>query len=263
MSLLESTLDLQFEVLTTYLNDGGKLPQRSAVNNAHAYLGAPYGIYRTADGYIALSMQPIVRLGELLDCAPLLRYADPDSLFNQRDEIKRILVEHLKQRGTAYWLGILEPADVWCADVFNWNRLFAHDAFKALEMVQGVGAGTEREMRTTRCPIRIDGALLTNGRAAPRIGEHNETITAEIEAEGIVVDRAGTFRVAVRRYGPFETAIAKQWGKLRGNHKNRPQVGRGGDGSTSARRGAAYEQRNGEWRLGRVLRRYRLDCCNA
>jgi CoA:oxalate CoA-transferase len=181
VSLLESTLDLQFEVLTTYLNDGGRLPQRSAVNNAHAYLGAPYGIYKTADGYIALAMQPIVRLGELLDCAPLLRYADPNSLFNQRDEIKRILVEHLKQRGTAYWLSILEPADVWCADVFNWDRLFEHDAFKALEMVQGVGAGTEREMRTTRCPIRIDGALLTNGRAAPRIGEHNETITAEIE----------------------------------------------------------------------------------
>ncbi len=183
VSLLESTLDLQFEVLTTYLNDGGKLPQRSAVNNAHAYLGAPYGIYKTADGYIALAMQPIVRLGQLLDCAPLLRYADPDSLFNQRDEIKRVLVEHLKQRSTAYWLGILEPADVWCADVFNWDRLFEHDAFNALEMVQGVGAGTEREMRTTRCPIRIDGELLTNGRAAPRIGEHNETIAAEIEAQ--------------------------------------------------------------------------------
>jgi CoA:oxalate CoA-transferase len=182
VSLLESTLDLQFEVLTTYLNDGGKLPQRSMVNNAHAYLGAPYGIYKTADGYIALAMQPIVRLGELLQCKPLLSYSDPDSLFDQRDEIKAILVEHLKHRDTAHWLSILEPADVWCADVFNWDRLFEHDAFKALEMVQGVGAGTEREMRTTRCPIRIDGKLLTSEREAPRIGQHNETIAAEIEA---------------------------------------------------------------------------------
>ena len=66
VSLLESTLDLQFEVLTTYLNDGGQLPQRSAVNNAHAYLGAPYGIYATSDGYLALAMGSITRLGELL-----------------------------------------------------------------------------------------------------------------------------------------------------------------------------------------------------
>src|SRR3954447_1442388 len=50
VSLLESILDYQFEVLTTHLNDGGQLPQRSAVNNAHAYLGAPYGLYATADG---------------------------------------------------------------------------------------------------------------------------------------------------------------------------------------------------------------------
>ncbi len=63
VSLLESVLDLQFEVLTTYLNDGGKSPERSAVNNAHAYLGAPYGIYATSDGYIALAMGSILRIG--------------------------------------------------------------------------------------------------------------------------------------------------------------------------------------------------------
>ena len=182
VSLLESTLDLQFEVLATYLNDGGRLPQRSTINNAHAYLGAPYGIYATADGYIALSMQPVVRLGGLLGCEPLLHYTNPDSLFDQRDEIKGILVEHLKQRNTAHWLGILEPADVWCADVFNWDRLFEHDGFKALEMVQSVGGGTVREMRTTRCPIRINGELLTSERASPRIGEHNAEIVAELEA---------------------------------------------------------------------------------
>jgi CoA:oxalate CoA-transferase len=183
VSLLESTLDLQFEVLSTYLNDGGKLPQRSAVNNAHAYLGAPYGIYKTADGYIALAMQPIIRLGELLGCTPLLRYTDPKALFDQRDEIKTILVKHLKLQPTAHWLGILEPADVWCADVFNWDRLFQHEAFHTLDMVQNVGSGTSRSMRTTRCPIRIDGDLLTSPRGAPRIGEHNTAIAAELDAE--------------------------------------------------------------------------------
>src|SRR5690606_18715653 len=48
VSLLESVLDLQFEVTTTFLNDRGREPRRSRHNNAHAYLGAPYGIYATA-----------------------------------------------------------------------------------------------------------------------------------------------------------------------------------------------------------------------
>ena len=179
VSLLESVLDLQFEVLSTYLNDGGKAPQRSAVNNAHAYLGAPYGIYATADGYLALAMGSIVRLGELLECPALTTYTDAASSFDQRDEIKAILVQHLKHKPTGHWLSILEPADVWCADVLTWDRLFAHDAFRALNMVQSVDSRPGAVMRTTRCPIRIDGEIYTSSLAAPRIGEHNQVLTEE------------------------------------------------------------------------------------
>ena len=46
-----------------------RLPERSAVNNAHAYLGAPYGMYQTADGFIAIAMGSVVRLGELTGAA--------------------------------------------------------------------------------------------------------------------------------------------------------------------------------------------------
>jgi crotonobetainyl-CoA:carnitine CoA-transferase CaiB-like acyl-CoA transferase len=181
VSLLESILDLQFEVLTTYLNDGGKPPQRSAVNNAHAYLGAPYGIYATADGHLALAMGSVVRLGELLDCPALTTYINPAALFNQRDEIKSILVQHLKRKTTQHWLSILEPADVWCADVLNWDRLFAHEAFQALDMVQTVDSRPGAVMRTTRCPIRIDGEVLISSLAAPHIGEHNQFLAEEFD----------------------------------------------------------------------------------
>ncbi len=181
VSLLESTLDLQFEVLSTYLNDGHRSPQRSAVNNAHAYLGAPYGIYTTSDGYLALAMGSIVRLGELLACPALTTYTNPASLFDQRDEIKAILVQHLKAHTTAHWLSILEPADIWCADVLTWDRLFAHEGFQSLNMVQTIDSRPTAIMQTTRCPIRIDGAILTSPLAAPRIGEHNDILTNEFD----------------------------------------------------------------------------------
>ncbi len=184
VSLMESILDLQFEVLTTYLNDGNKAPVRSSVNNAHAYLGAPYGIYATADGFLALAMGSILRLGDLLACPALLTYTDPAQLFDQRDEIKAILVQHLKHQPTAHWLSILEPADIWCADVLTWDRLFAHEGFRALQMVQTIERpATSSEaaitLQTTRCPIRIDGELLTSAIPAPRIGEHNKSLKEE------------------------------------------------------------------------------------
>jgi crotonobetainyl-CoA:carnitine CoA-transferase CaiB-like acyl-CoA transferase len=179
VSLLESVLDLQFEVLTTYLNDGGKLPQRSRINNANAYLGAPYGIYATADGFLALAMGSVVQLGELLGCAPLLTYGDQQTWFTQRDEIKGHLVQHLRTQQTAYWLSRLEPADYWCADVLTWPRLIEHDAFRVLQMTQRVSRANGATLETTRCPIRIDGARLTSPVGAPKVGEHTEVIARE------------------------------------------------------------------------------------
>ncbi len=180
-SLLESMLDLQFEVLTTHLNDGGQLPRRSQVNNANAYLGAPYGIYQTLDGYIALAMGSVPRLGQLLGCSALLEFTDAKRWFSERDEIKAILAEHLAAQSTGHWLSILEPADVWCADVLNWPRLLEHEGFKVLNMTQTVRRGNGAELVTTRCPIRIDGAILTSPTGAPKIGEHNRLIGQEFE----------------------------------------------------------------------------------
>jgi CoA:oxalate CoA-transferase len=181
VSLLESVLDLQFEVLTTYLNDGGKLPQRSRINNANAYLGAPYGIYATADGFLALAMGSVTQLGELLECAPLLAYGDPQTWFTQRDEIKEHLAQHLRARPTADWLSRLETADYWCADVLTWPRLIEHEAFQVLRMTQTVRRPNGATLETTRCPIRIDGARLTSPLGAPQVGEHNQEIAREFE----------------------------------------------------------------------------------
>lgn len=189
VNMLESSLDFQFEAFTTFLNDGGQPPRRSAVNNANAYLGAPYGIYATADGYIALAMGSILTLGELLGCEPLRAYQDPKSWFAERDEIKLILVEHLRMQTTAHWLAILEPADIWCADVLNWPRLMAHEGFQALDMLQPIHRDGQVIMETTRCPIRIDGRRLKSTKDAPRLGEDTERVLSEfLSSQAIAVE---------------------------------------------------------------------------
>ena len=179
VSLLESVLDFQFEVLTTFLNDGRQLPVRSRINNAHAYLGAPYGIYATADGFLALAMGSVVHLGKLLECSALIAYSDPKDHFLRRDEIKQILVDHLHTRTTQSWLSVLEPRDIWCADVLTWPELFDQEAFRALDMVQEITRAGNISLLTTRCPIRIDGTVLKSSKGAPRLGDDTENIRRE------------------------------------------------------------------------------------
>jgi crotonobetainyl-CoA:carnitine CoA-transferase CaiB-like acyl-CoA transferase len=179
VTLMESILDAQFEVFTTHLNDGGREPQRSEVSNANAYVGAPYGIYSTSDGSLAIAMGSVPRLGELLGCSRLLPFTDPTTWFDRRDEIKAVLRDHLKTHTTAHWLSILEPADVWCADVLTWTRLLEQEGFKALDMIQNISRMEGGTLRTTRCPIRVDEEVYKSPRCAPRVGEHTAQLVDE------------------------------------------------------------------------------------
>ena len=176
VSLFESAIDMQFEQFSAFLNGDGRQPARDAVNNASVYLGAPYGIYQTADGYLAVAMSPVDRLGALIGCEPLKAYTDPARWFTERARIKSILAAHLAAQPSAHWLAILEPADVWCAEVLTWPQLLEREGFAALALTQDIHDGEHGTLRTTRCPIRIDGQVLGASRGAPALGRDTDEI---------------------------------------------------------------------------------------
>lgn len=179
-SLMEALVDFQFEVLTTHLNDGKRLPRRSNFRSAHAYLSAPYGVYAASDGYLSIAMTPIPKLADLLDMPELDPYRDdPTSWFRDRDRIKELIANKIATRTIDEWLAILEPADIWCAKVLNWHELMESDGFKSLDMLQTVTRDDDVSILTTRSPLRVDGNRSKFDRAAPRVGEHSAAIREE------------------------------------------------------------------------------------
>lgn len=177
-SLLEALVDFQFEVLTTHLNDGRRLPRRSSFRSAHAYLSAPYGVYPAKDGFLAIAMTPIPKLAALLGLdEELAAYSDkPATWFTARDAIKAIIAERIATKPVTDWLAVLEPADIWCAKVLNWPELLESEGFKVLDMLQTVTREDNVAISTTRSPLRINGRRTRVERAAPRIGEHSARI---------------------------------------------------------------------------------------
>jgi crotonobetainyl-CoA:carnitine CoA-transferase CaiB-like acyl-CoA transferase len=179
VSLLESVLDLQFEGLTTYLNDGGHLPQRNALVAGHPWQGAPYGIYATADGHLALAMGVLARLGEALGLPSLGQYTRAHDAFEHGDEIRGLIADHLRTETTRHWLDRLEPAGIWAAPVMGYDELRQQPGYRALEVEQTVTRDGGHPVPTLRSPIRIDGQRLFTPRAAPRVGRDNERLGAE------------------------------------------------------------------------------------
>ncbi|MGQ1784772.1 CaiB/BaiF CoA transferase family protein [Saccharicrinis sp. GN24d3] len=179
VSLLESTLDIQFEVITTYLNDGNTLPVRAKQRSAHAYIDAPYGTYKTKDGHIALALIPLDALFKSMDLILPDEWRERSSWFEKRNEIMAYLANELAQETTAHWLGIFEPLDFKCSDVYTYEKLLNHQGYKALQMDQKVETSDGLTMKTTRCPIRIDGERIFNRKSAPKPGEDNVIIEEE------------------------------------------------------------------------------------
>ncbi len=171
-SLLESMIDIQAEGLADYLLTG-RLPRRDRVSAAHPYRPAPYGLYATADGFIAVGDCPVPALAGPLNLPELAAESDPVACLRGREQIKEKLAECFRQQSNAHWMAALEAAGVPCAEVFTWDRLMRHPAFLSLDMLQEVRLTTGTSLRTTRCPIRIDGRVLKSPVGSPQIGEHN------------------------------------------------------------------------------------------
>lgn len=176
VSLLESVLDVQFEAITSFLNDGGQLPERGDIKgSAHAFLSAPYGVYPTQEGYLSLAMGDLIFIGNALGL-DLNKYADKQDWFTYRDEIRTILSKKLASQTADYWLEVLQKKGIWCGKVFNYEELDNQPFVKELQLKQIVENTDGKTMVTTRSPIQLDGKILVSPKAAPKVGEDNLAI---------------------------------------------------------------------------------------
>lgn len=182
-SLLECLVDAQFELLTTYLNNGQKKPARAAHGSAHVYLGAPYGVYDTQDGQLALAMTPIDTLSDQLNLPALRAFAPPaGSTFAHRDEITSLVADRLKTDTARAWEARLAPKGVWCARILEWDELLGSGTFKALKMVSRL-TGANGPETFLRAPLRLDGSRPSVASHGPRLNAHEPAIRQKFLAD--------------------------------------------------------------------------------
>lgn len=179
VSLLESALDMQFEVLTTHLNDNHTLPNRSKVKGAgHAYLSAPYGVYQTKDSYLALAMGDLKKIAQLLQLTGE-DFENPDSWFSKRDELLIQIGSRLAEKETQEIIDFLHEHGVWSSEVNDYHKFFKSEGFKSAQALQEVTLQDGRKITTTRSPYHIDGERFISAKAAPQVGEHSLSFNDE------------------------------------------------------------------------------------
>jgi len=161
----------------------GEAPARTG--NDHAIV-APYGMFRTRDGEVALAPsqeQSYQRLIDALGLAELHadpRFATNDLRVKNRAAINAAIESRLIAETTEHWIEKLNAAGVPCGRVMGLREVFADPQVIDQEMVltqEHPGHGT---VRMLGFPIKFAEAPCTLRRPTPEIGADTDAVLAEL-----------------------------------------------------------------------------------
>ena len=178
VSLLAAALDLQIEPLVYYLN-GGRLRPRSSNGLASTFHEAPYGIYRTRDHWIAISLSPVPRLAEITGSTALAAFKE-DERFERRDEIAAVLAEVLLGRTSREWIELLQQAGIWCAPVNGYAEVVEDPQVLWNQSFLEFDHPRAGRVRVLGHPLRYDGSPPPFRRCPPGLGEHGDEVLGEL-----------------------------------------------------------------------------------
>jgi len=180
VDLLSTAIAVQCQEAVAYLN-GMPRWERSAAGVGQPWIGPPYGIYPTSDGYVALAMNSLAVLGGLLDLPEVAAYdGNPARAYADRDAIKRQLEARLRERTTDEWVNLLSTRDVWCGPVKDFDGVFTDPQVVAREMVATVDHPRAGALKVIRAPLSFSETPPTIRRPPPLVGEHNAEILRDL-----------------------------------------------------------------------------------
>jgi crotonobetainyl-CoA:carnitine CoA-transferase CaiB-like acyl-CoA transferase len=175
VDLFSTAISIQCQEISAMVNQG-TVYERSRAGVAQPWLSAPFGVYRTADGWLAIAMAPLDRLAELVG-DPGLATLDP---WVDRDDAKERLDALTPSRLTRAWLDVLVPAGVWAAEVRTTKQAvdeLRDEGSPLIRTIEHPRAGT---LELVGCPITLSEMPWTLRLPPPLVGEHTREVLGEI-----------------------------------------------------------------------------------
>ena len=180
-AMMMSAVSMMAYLATEFLATGKK-PERTG--NDHP-LVAPYGLFQTTDGEIAVAPSNdtilkrflhVLGLGTLMDDE---RYNTNDKRFARREELNAILNARTRTEAQDTWIARLNAAGVPCGRVQDLAEALSDPQVKAQDMVIEVEHPGHGSVRMLGFPVKLNETPCRVTRPAPSLGAHTEEILVE------------------------------------------------------------------------------------
>ena len=178
-NLLSSAVGFHVQEVTAFLYKGEN-PERSESGIPNPWLGAPYGLYDTSDGYVAVGMSSVSKVANVIG---LKKYDeeqfDSNNIIEGRDEIRWDFNAVFKTKTTSEWLDLLLEHDIWCSQVNSFNEMIEDPQIKYNNMILEYEHPTVGKVKTTGFPVSFSDTPQKIQRPAPLLNQHAAEILKE------------------------------------------------------------------------------------
>lgn len=179
-NLLNSVVGFHVQEITAYLHKGSN-PERSESGIPNPWVGAPYGLYNTKDGYIAIGMNSVQKLAKIVGLPQYdSKEYSSNNVIESRDEIRFAFDVVFQKKRTDEWLEILLKEDIWCSQVNNFDEMVKDSQIKHNEMIIEIDHPVVGRVKTTGFPVWFSETPQKIYKPAPLLNGNAKEILKEI-----------------------------------------------------------------------------------
>ena len=162
----------------------GKAPNKSG--NNHPIL-APYGIFKTSDGEIAVAPASDKFCSIFLECIDLISllenelYKNNSNRMKNRDRLNEIVNERMISETSDFWIKKLNKAGCPAAKIVSLPEALNSQLIQDNEMVISSNGPEGRQIKMTGFPVKLSDTPSQLYRSPPLLGEHTNEILKTIK----------------------------------------------------------------------------------
>lgn len=195
--------------LGLFFGAAGTVPLRTG-NRHNGLAEAPYNVYETADGFLALicvsdgHWQNLIAAIGREELAADERFADMAARVANVDAVDEVVAAYAREHATEPLFEHLRAHGVPCAPVKGIDEVVADPHLHARGMLQEIEHPEMGEITAFSNPLRFDGEPAPRVRPSPGLGADNEAVVRELLGHD-----EDSF-AALRRDGAFGPAVGEE-----------------------------------------------------